>query len=792
MIHNYLITILRNFKAQKFFNLLNLGGLTLGITAFLLISLYVQKELSFDQFFTKKEQIFRLNLKEEGVSERTIGLTTIRTGDELKAQLPEIERMVRIEPYNTSVQLIGEEILLDNKKLVFAEPAFFQLFDFPLLKGDANTVLNEPNTVVLSANFAQQLFGDKDPIGKLLEVKGKSAFPLKVTGIVADVQQSHITYDAFVSWETSMENGKQIKDFFAYSVYTYFQLASNDIGELETKINQVATENNFNPEEQITYTLQSLEDIYLHSNHIQFIGPFKIGSAQNIQLFSIIGFIILLVSILNYVNLTTAKNSNRALEVGIRKFLGANKLQLMLQFVGETFVSVSFAAILAIVLLYLLLPYFNNIVGTQLLIIDLLSPRLLLIGILVILSLTLFSGIYPAMVAAGFSTSGVLKNSHVSNSKGSLLRKVLTTVHFSISIVLVIGSLIVAKQYQFLMEKPLGFNQEQMVVIDIGKSASVSKNHESFKAAINQLPGVLASSIGTDDLGSGATNNSGALYPVNGNGEGVLTTIFGVDADFMKAYEIDLLEGRSFNPELETDQDKLIVNGAFLKAAGWEDVLDKQIAYRQKGQPYEVIGVVKDFHFRSLHHEVSPVVIRIAERNFWKHAVLIEKEAMESSLAAIEATWQQFEPLVKVSYSFVDDEFAKFYKKEKLVSKLVLMFTILSIVIALLGLFGLSSYQAIQRYKEIGIRKTLGASTSTVLSMFVFDISKLLIIAIFIAIPFANFIVGEWLKTFSYRLHLTIWHFIIPIILVSLISMATVLIHSLKAARIKIVDAIRD
>ena len=791
MLYNYLVTTFRNWRAQKIFNFLNIGGLTLGIISFILISLFIQKELSYDQFFSKKDNIYRLNLKEEGSSERILGLTTIQTGDKLVEQLPEIKRMVRIEPFSAPIQQSGG-ILLDNKKLVFAESSFFQIFDFPLLKGDKNSVLNEPNTVVLSASLAQNLFGGKDPIGEILEIKGSAPFTLKVTGIVSDNDNSHISYDAFVSWETNLEGGGKIKEYFAYSVYTYFELAKENASELEEKINQVFIDNGIQEEENIAYLLQPLSEIYLNSNHIQFVGAFKAGSAKDLKILGVIGIILLVVSVVNYVNITTAKNSNRALEVGVRKFLGASKKQLIVQFVGETLISVLFATLFAILFTYLLLPFFSNYFEVRFTSADFWRVEMFMIIALLILGITLFSGLYPAIVTAGFTASGVLKNNNVSRSKGARLRKVLTTVHFSVSIVLVIGSMIVSEQYDFLKERPLGFNKEQVIVIDIDKSVNIIKNKDVVKDAVESLPGVLSSSIGTDDLGSGATNNSGVLYPVNGNAEGVITTIFGADHDFINTYEIELVEGRNFDKRLETDQDKVIVNETFLKEAGWENGLEKAVAYRQEGTPFEIIGVVKDFHFRSLHHQISPVLIRIAKRNFWNHAVRIESEQMESTLQQLENIWKEFEPIERFSYSFVDDEFMQFYKKEKVVSKLILLFTVLSILIALLGLFALSAHQAKQRYKEIGIRKTLGASILKVLSLFILDVAKLLMIAVLAAIPLANFVVAEWLQTFPYHLSINVWHFVIPILMVSAISLLTVLVHSLKAANIKIVETLRD
>ncbi|MDN5201092.1 ABC transporter permease [Fulvivirgaceae bacterium BMA10] len=787
MIRNYFTIAVRNLLRNKLGTAINILGLTIGITSFILIFLFVNNERSYDSFHQNKNDKYRVNIEQDFASgdSRVVGLTSESTATWLSEEFPEVKQVIKIRPFfNPMVISNGDNFFKDNN-LLFAEKHFFDFFNFELIRGNAEKALEAPASVVITDELAKKLFGDDEPIGKTVQLSGSFDLDLKVTGIVKKTSQSHIDLNAVVSWNTAHPQAGPIARWFSYSLYSYLQLHDNtDPIQFVKKINENAALKWPDDASNSTYTLQSLDEIYLTSNEVQFIENFKIGNAQNLRMLSILAFFVLIIACVNYVNINTAKSTKRSKEVGLRKTLGAVKTQLIFQFMGEAFLLVFVASLLALLMLDIVVPFFNQLTGKPITFnVDVVFSILPTCG-LILVAVTLLSGLYPAFILSAFQPSEVLKTISRNKLTGTFSRQVLITFQFVISISLIAGTFLVLEQINFLQKKELGFNKDQVIVLDLDNSENLSRNFKTFQQLIGSHANVLQTSVSEDALGYGYTNNSGHVIPEGGNNEKVLTTWFGVDMDFIETYDIEVVKGRSFSRNMASDSSAIIVNEAFVRAAGWEDPIQKTIRFSQDWAPVPVIGVVKDFHFQALYQKVNPILMRIAPYNFWKMSIKISGNDVAGTLKFIKEKWQEYEPNYPFEYSFVDQKFAKFYDSEQRLLKAVTVFSIISVIIACLGLYGLTSFTIEQRTKEIGIRKVLGASASHILLILNKRTAVLLLLAFLIALPITYLSTDSWLQNFAYRIEIDLWVFLVSGILTILITLLTVSYQVFRATSI--------
>ena len=789
MFKNYFKIAFRNLWRHRGFSFINIAGLAIGMTASFLILLYVSFELSYDTFHTKANRIYRVVADIKTPSENIeANIPAWAVGPNLKKEFPEVEDAVRIS--NIYMLVRKDDLKFNEENAVAADSTFFSLFDFKLVQGNPKNVLKAPFSIVLSETVAKKYFGKQNPIGKSLKIfdKGRIA---TVTGIMEDIpENSHIYTDMVLSMSTYTQvlNNELDTDWGSYEAATYILTSVNtNIDQLQSKFPEFLERNNGKNMKQsqmfVTLLLEPLKDVYLYSNR----GGAGNGSITNVYVFSIIALFILLIACINFINLTTARSVERAKEVGIRKVIGAEKKQLSLQFIGESVIISLLACILAASLITILLPYFNEMAGK--IVSDGLSSSHLLLLFLISLTIGMLAGIYPAFVLSSFKPVNVLKGNFSTGIKGIFLRKGLVITQFTISIVLIIGTIIIYNQMHFMRNQELGFNKEQMLILD----TNVSPSQLALKNAIDNMPEVTSTSLGSSvpGMGNGAAyseieNNDGELQVANLN-------VYFVDEDYIPQFDLKIVAGRAFSRSFATDStEAMIINENTVKLLGYsspEKAIGKK--FRQWGREGKIIGVIQDFHYRSLQQNIQPLTMRLEPQSTNLIAVKIQAKNIQKTLADIEAKWQGILPEKPFDYSFLDMLFDQQYNSEERFGNLFLNFAILAILISCLGLLGLAAYSTLQRKREIGIRKVLGSSVVSVINLLSKEFIKLVLVAFVIAIPIAWFAMHYWLEDFAYKITIKWWMFAYAGASALLIALLTVSFHAIKASLTNPVKSLR-
>ena len=793
MVKNYLRLALRNLWQNKVVSGTNILGLTIGISCSLLLLLYVKYEYSYDKFLPHLDNTYFQILEQTGTNARTVGLTGESDYQDLKANYPGVEDVVKIR--NNSFDMsatggAGQSVLV---KSWFASDNFFSFFGFPLLAGSAEEVLKDPSSIVLTESTAKKLFGDENPIGKTVTLGTYFEKDLVVSGIAADKPNSHINFEAIIPWEMTRPDGRVLAHMsYQASLYTYVKLTEGaDIDQVTKSRNDRLSSLDAEYDGSYYYDFVPLADMYLGTGHVQFM-VFQSGNAATVNTLLAIALIILLVACINYINLQTAKGSKRSLEVGVRKVLGAHRGQLISQFLGESIVVTLISAVLAILVLDLSLPAFNELTGKSFTVSSLQEEGLFSFLAIIALITALLSGIYPALVLSSFLPSKVLRLSGASSLKGNRARKTLIFTQFVISIFLIAVTMVAFRQTQYINKKELGFNKDQVISFSIS-TRNLDGSYQSFQAELNANPGVLSTSVSTDILGPGYTNNSGPFYLQSNPELSVRSTLFGVDHNFLNTYEIEVLEGRSFDRNISGDSSALIVNEAFVRQMGVANPLEEKVAmWSLDYGALPIIGVVKDFNFQKLHQEISPAVFRISPRNIWYLSVRMDKDRIPETLSFIENKWNEFEPEEAFVYSFVDQRLDRFYESEIRLLKAITVFSIISIVLTALGLFGMVTFVIERKTKEIGIRKVLGASLAHINLIVFSEFFKLLLIALVVSTPLVIMAGQDWLSQFAYKVNIGAAPILVAIVLTLAVVMLTVGLQSLKAANQNPVKSLRD
>ncbi len=782
MLKNYFKIAFRNLWRHRVFSFLNIMGLTVGMTAFFLIFLYVKFELSYDSFHSKADRIYRV------VADIKTPTETINAGGPAWAVAPNIVR--EFGEIDAAVRIANDQLLVRRGDIKFveentawADSSFFKVFDFKLIKGDKNTALNELFSVVLSETAAKKYFGDNNPMGQNLLVTG-DAYNAKVTGVMKDMpENSLIKADIVLSMNTVTQKFNQGLDsqWSNYGSQTYILVKQGTNRKaLESKLPGFLERRNGTEMKEIqmypTLFLEPLRDVYLRSTR----NGSKTGNITNVYIFSIVALFILLIACINFVNLTTARSSERAKEVGIRKVVGAAKSQLARQFVGESILLCIIAFLFTIGLSTLLLPLFNQLSGKQ--ISEGIFEHMQNVGILflVALSIGLLAGIYPALVLSSFQPITVLKGRFATATGGVLLRKGLVVAQFAISTALIIGTIVVYRQMTYMRDSELGFSKDQEIIID----SQGDPNKLALKQAISSMPNVLSTALSGSVPGSGNPGAYTKIENIKGDMQIANLDLYFVDFDYIPQYKIKMVAGRPFSKDLATDTTKaMVINEAAMKLFGYSSA-EKAIGkkFDQWGANGTIIGVMKDFHFRSLQEVIKPLSMRINIENSSLISVNVGAGNTAATIAAIEAKWKTLIPNRPFSYSFLDEMFDKQYRSEERFGKLFLNFSLLAIFISCLGLLGLASYSTMQRTKEIGIRKVMGASVSGIVGLLSKDFLKLVLISFVIAAPVAWYFMHSWLKDFAYRTSLSWWIFLLAGILAIVIAVITISFQAIKAA----------
>jgi len=795
MVKNYLKIAFRNIKKHKAYSFINISGLAIGMACCLFIILFVQDELSYDRYHEKADRIYRLvdSLDAPGELSMHFALSSAPFAPTLKNDFPEVEDAVRF--------FLGRRRMVsyEDKKyyedgLIFADASLFNIFTFPLIKGDPDTALEAPNTLVISERIALKYFGTDESMNQTLKINEQEFL---VTGVMKEMpKNSHFHADMFASLKTLEKNPRirerYIQDWVRHEFYTYLLLQEGYPGEeLEAKL-PVFIEKYAAPQIKtilggtLSSRLQPLKSIHLYSNLQHEINPNS--DIKYVTIFSVIALFILLIACVNFMNLATARSVNRSKEVGLRKVVGASRYQLVKQFLGESLLFTFFALLLALILLMIALPLFNSLTGKEIEV-NLLNNFVVLGSMVIILVFVgLASGSYPAFFISRYQPASVLKSSLRVGSTKSFLRKALVILQFSISIVLIISTVVVLDQLDFLRNRKLGFDKEHVVVTPI-RDNTLRTNAEAIKAELMQNPGILSATV-TIGVPGGVVAGD-AIQLVTDEGKKTITVrMIYTDHDYLKTMGMEIVEGRDFSKEMSTDvTEAFIVNEAAVRVLQLENPLETRFEWnKKKGR---IIGVVKDFQFQSLREEINPLIIHIQPSDTYVFAMRIRPENIPGTLAFIENKWGELDPAHPFEYSFMDETFDRIYRSEEKLSQIFSVFSFLAIFIASLGLFGLALYMVEQRTKEIGIRKVLGASIGKIFVLLSREFALLVLVANLFAWPAAYFFMHNWLQNFAYRVNIAPWIFVLSAVLALVIAMLTISYQAVKAAMADPVNSLR-
>jgi len=780
MIKNYFTIAWRNLVKHKSFSFINILGLAIGIAACMIIFLYVRNEMTYDLYNKNVDRIVRITgTYHTPESDLVLATTPVQLADILRKDYPEVESVVRIEP--------SPQIIKFNND-VFREDAFykadqtiFSIFDFEFIEGTEKDALKNPNAAVITATIAKKYFGKTSAIGKTIICNDQ---PLLITGVIKDRPvNSDIHIDALLSADLS-KNATWLDDFDVYS-YILFK-TKPDLKNFRQKVAAISKKY-LQPEldaqgaknYSVEFMLEPLKDV--HFSRGKFIDTPK-GNKQFNYIFSLLAIFILFIALLNYINLSTAKATERAKEVGIRKVSGAIPFQLLRQFLFESFFLVAISWICAIALVIAGLPFFNKLLQTKLSI-DW-QDNFLFMSVMFIITF-LLAGLYPAFVLSRFKPVKVLKGNWRHSTKGIFLRKSITVTQFAIAAALILGTTVIYNQMKYIQQKDLGFNKDQLLNIYLPRDSALLSSVHAFQDALRQRPEVHGVTIGNGMTAEGMTLSSTVVESFGKKRE-LMCNYYAIDPYFLPVFGIQLMEGRNLSDDFGTDKNEgFIVNEAFVKMMGWKSGIGHLIeGWGHKGK---IVGVTKNFYYRSMHNLVEPLVM--VYNTFPANTTSIRINPKD--LAIVKTTFKQYFPSTPPDYSFFDEIIEKQYEKDNITMSLFKDFTLLAILVSCLGLYGLAALIAVQRTKEIGIRKVLGASLKQLLTLMTKDFLKLVIVALFIALPIAGFVMNKWLSGYAYHVRLNGWMFIIPALVVIAVALAVISKEIIKTALINPVKSLR-
>lgn len=802
MFKNYLKTAVRKLTHNKIYGVVNIAGLTIGIVSCILIGLYIVNQLSYDHFNEKANRIVRVTMSYGDANQvESAGVTGNKVGPQLKLTFPQVESYTRIYPRSGVVKY--QDKMFDEKRILFADSTFFNIFSFRLLQGNPATALNAPQEIVITRAMAKKYFGNADPVGKTLQIgtDPKANNNYTVTGVVANAPvTSQIKFD-FIASFSSLTGIANTPSWFNANYFTYLLLYhSNQITSLQNQINtymQGVSKNELGMtgSQFLKLHLEPLLSVHLHSK----VGGLEPnGSITTIYILGAIALLILLVACINYINLATAYSAGRSMEIAIRKVFGAEKKQLFAQFIGESFLLTIISFALAIGISILVLPLFSHLTGIAFTSGMIATPLFIILLVILCLVITFISGSYPAFVLTNTGLAKILKSGVRLTSSGGGLRKSLIIFQFIVSVFLIICTFIILQQLHYVRSKNLGYNRSHIVVLPV--DYRMRQEYDAFKRAIANNPHVV--------------NVSGAYEsPVNiqwGDGIEAQTrsgkvnlnvNALPVDLDFLQTMDMHLIAGTHFTPadlmKMDTSDNgknyqlSFILNETAVRKLGWtpQQAIGKTIS---KGTPGIIKGVVQDFNFASLHQPIGPLVIFLAPEFTNEMFVKIKGNDIPATLDFLQGVWKQWVPFRPFEYKFLNDEYNNLYQSDQRTGNIFTLFALIAILLACLGLLALAAYTTVQRTKEIGIRKVLGASVMSITALISSDFLKLVIIAVVIAVPIGWIAMQKWLQNFSYKIHIQWWVFVVSGLIAIIIAVLTVSLQAIRAGIANPVDSLRS
>lgn len=806
MIGNYIKLALRHMIRQRSYVVINVIGLAIGLACSIIISLFVIHELSYDDFNEKKDRIWRLYLDGKlGETELKGAWTCSPAAPAFKRDFPEVVDAVRINTWGETVIKYKDRSFIEDG-FMEADSTFFNIFSIPMIQGDPQTALAAPHTVVLTRKAAGRIFGSSDPVGEMIKV-GTDSILYTITGVMEDVpDNSHFKFNMLGSFVTNQRANSDI--WFSNSFYTYLLLEEGaSVEQLNAKIPEwlkqylepqgekmlgITWEEFIQGGNRYGFYLQPLEDIHLNTEIEHGLEPSN--DRRYIIIFSLVAVLILIIASINYMNLATARSAKRSREVGLRKVVGSLKRQIIWQFLFESVVITLVSLVFAILIVELCLPYFNNLINSQLSLAYIthwyVIPGLIGLGLFI----SVIAGSYPAFFLASFRPVAVLRGPLKSGSGGKILRSILVVVQMTVSVIIILATMIVYKQVNYMLNKDLGFNKGNLMVIS--RAGALGEKQQTFIDEVKKLSGVEQVSHSTAVPGH-PNNHNGYWMEGQSSEKSYLMQTNWSDYDYPETYQLTMADGRFFSKNFASDSGACIINESAVRQFGLEDPL--KVRFMQPGDEpqqwiyLQVIGVVKDFHYQSLHDRIFPhIFILYPNRWNWGYISLrLNPGNIQNTIIQAEKLWQQFSDNDPMVYFFMDEDFERLYAEEKRTGILAFLFSVLAILIACLGLFGLTSFTAEQRTKEIGIRKANGAKGIHILWLLGREVAVLVCAATLIAWPVTYFVMKAWLQNFYFRINLSPFEFIISLLITLAIALLTISYRALRAANINPADALR-
>lgn len=795
MLRNYLKITWRNLIRNKTYSALTLLGLASGMTCAILLGLYVYDELNYDRYHPNADRIFRVNLHIQWAeNEFKLGIASAPMGPALQREYPEIQNVLRVKRASEALFRAGEKALYAND-LIYADSSLFTFFDYDFVEGNPQTALTSSSSVVLTQKLALALFGRTTGLlGKIVLVKEK--IPFTVAGVISGVPANHhLKFDAILPYANDQVSGVNLSKWDGFNSMVYVLLnRRSDAPKLESKMaafykKYIAKAIGDDGETKVTFQIsfQPLTDMHLRSTHL--MGEENGGNLAYVYTFSAIGLFILLIAMVNYISLATARSAGRAKEIGVRKAVGSLRFQLIGQFLAESMLLSFLALLLSAGCIAAFLPVFNA-VADKTLAIDFLNGKTvgLLIGFALLIGI--LSGLYPAFILSRFKPAAVLKGAFTTSGKGVLLRKSLVVFQFTISMVMIVGTIVVYQQLQYMRHTQLGFNQEQVLSIPL-KAPSVQQSATVLKTKLLASTLVKGVSLTNGSVGGEINDKTTFSFYAGGTEQAVSTEYFSVDHAFLDVLQIGLKEGRNFSPDFASDSaGAVLVNEAMLKRLGWKNRTAGLVEFDTKKIP--IAGVIRDFHLRSLHNQIEPLVLILRPDRGDHLLIRVSPRYIPAALAYVKKVYQEVNPAQPFEYTFLDETFAAQYRADERKSGLFLGFSSMAIFIACLGLFGLATFTAEQRTKEIGVRKVLGASVMSIVALLSRDFLKLVLLAIVLASPIAWYAMNHWLRAFAYKIDVAWWVFGLGGLLATLVAVLTVSFQSIRAALVNPVRSLRN
>lgn len=792
MLYNYIKISLRNLQRHTSYSLINIFGLALGITCSLLIFSLVKHHLSFDDFHSNSDRIYRIVTEQHRDQVSYTWGTPAPLGKAFRDDYTFAEKVARIFTFRDELITIEEngQSKKFKEEIAFPELSFFEIFHYPMVEGNIQLALSEPNTAVITERIAKKYFGNENPINKTFRLAGKIDF--KVTGILKDLPENtdrrtevYLSHSTFKSYDDSL-SADDSWGFIATATQAFVLLKPGvATNEVEAVLPAYVTRFRPNSKNVHHYKLQPLSEIHFDARY---------GGAmekRNLWVLSFIGLFLIVTACVNFINLATAQAVHRSKEVGVRKVLGSARKQLFWQFMMETTVITVFATLIAFALSYAALPYVNQWFNTDMNINLLSDWQLLLFLPVLMITVIVFSGFYPSLILSGFQPIVALKGKLSHQRIGGLgLRRSLIVTQFTISQVLIIGLIVIMYQMHYAKKSDMGFDKDAIAMLPIG---SVDEKTKTLLNQFKQLPGVESASLCFAAPSSNNTWRTGFRYDTRTEDEVFNISYKGADENYLSTFNIPLLAGRNLLPSDTVKE--FIVNEAFVRKLNLtspEDVIGRMISANGGRWKAPIVGVVKDFHDFSYHSEINPIFMTTQLESYNSYAIKLNSGKIKSTLTSLEKTWSEMYPDQLYGYNFLDDEIAEFYQNEETLMNLIEVFSFIAIFIGCLGLYGLVSFMAVQKNKEIGIRKVLGGSVSQILWIFGKEFSQLIAIAFLIAAPIGWWLMTNWLKGFQYKITINVWVFLTAISITGIIALATVAYRSLRAATVNPVNSLRS